>query len=990
MSPSTPPLATYHFYPVARRGAVVALPDSSADPINGTVPLRATPDIALSVTATMLDGSPRDISGGPPRSALQMYGPGDVIGFDKRHIVRTEPTDGTMNFESNYFAAIEFDDPDIPWMFTPTQATATADGTARARLRPWIFLIVLADGEYKLTPALQTGGMATVTVKNEASLLPDLRESWLWAHAQLTGDPGGRTLDEVFASYPQRFVSRIICPRQLSDNLNYTAFLVPAFKAGCDAVLAPPPPAGAAPPTTTDIAWDTSNSAVQEVTLPVYFSFSFRTAPAGDFASLATRLHAQRLTEVGKRPLAVDDPRNEKFWVLPPVTSEGKILQLGGALTAPGNPPPDEWSNADKQLFRPALAKVLNLNVPVTENPADPDPVVVPPIYGRYHAAITSVAPNMEGWVHELNLDPRLRGAAGLGARVVVVERSQLMASAWRQVAGIQLANRILRHAQLARASLQQTFVKSFQSTAPMTLLKRTAQIHARIVSAGQTLASSVAASVVPWRALQPTIRRLTRSRGPLGQSQTKSKLTLDGFIHGLNSGVIEIAPPPGPPHGATVMPAAPSSGRPTRAAPTVAGATPRPAPAGGAEFLNQSLGELARPKFLLATPGNAPDTISVTVAKDSEHAAAFRSGLLGINTLMQTASPPPPARAPLNLDHIGGTVISNINPKTTIERRAISLINVSPGLQWKPKDPIEPIMAAPVFPQPMSAPLSDLSQEYLLPGVGKIPRDAVGLLKPNQKFIEAYMVGLNFEMARQLLWNGYPTDQRGSYFRQFWNVNGYIPGPSDPPLGSEALNEKLRDIPPIHTWDVRSALGYHPNPGNPDAAGALVLVIRGELLRRYPTTAIYATPAMLDPSGGKRFKGGPKLVPSDEPALEKHQLFRGTLAPDLTFVGFPLTEKDARSGGKGYGYFFVLQQHPTEPRFGLENGAPDQNTGPVTWAYFQKTQFATVKAQTMSLPNGTKLPALPVNWGGDSANVAKIIFRLPTRIAIYAELMLP
>ena len=32
-------------------------------------------------------------------------------------------------------------------------------------------------------------------------------------------------------------------------------------------------------------------------------------------------------------------------------------------------------------------------------------------------------------------------------------------------------------------------------------------------------------------------------------------------------------------------------------------------------------------------------------------------------------------------------------------------------------------------------------------------------------------MVGLNHEFARELLWREYPTDQRGSYFRQFWDV---------------------------------------------------------------------------------------------------------------------------------------------------------------------------------------------------------------------------
>ena len=66
-------------------------------------------------------------------------------------------------------------------------------------------------------------------------------------------------------------------------------------------------------------------------------------------------------------------------------------------------------------------------------------------------------------------------------------------------------------------------------------------------------------------------------------------------------------------------------------------------------------------------------------------------------------------------------------------------------------------------------------------PGSNSIKPDTLGLLLTNPRFIEGYMVGLNFEMARQLLWNDYPTDQRGSYFRQFWDVSAYVPQPSDP-----------------------------------------------------------------------------------------------------------------------------------------------------------------------------------------------------------------
>ena len=75
-----------------------------------------------------------------------------------------------------------------------------------------------------------------------------------------------------------------------------------------------------------------------------------------------------------------------------------------------------------------------------------------------------------------------------------------------------------------------------------------------------------------------------------------------------------------------------------------------------------------------------------------------------------------------------------------------------------------------------MSERLIELAPDFLLPGLDDVPPNTVTLVQPNSRFIEAFMVGLNHEMARELLWREYPTDQRGSYFRQFWDVSGYLP----------------------------------------------------------------------------------------------------------------------------------------------------------------------------------------------------------------------
>ena len=90
--------------------------------------------------------------------------------------------------------------------------------------------------------------------------------------------------------------------------------------------------------------------------------------------------------------------------------------------------------------------------------------------------------------------------------------------------------------------------------------------------------------------------------------------------------------------------------------------------------------------------------------------------------------------------------------------------------------------MNYPQFDLPMYQPLVDLRPSYFLPNINLIEPNSITLLETNQKFIEAYMVGLNHEMARELLWREYPTDQRGSYFRQFWDVSGYLRPERNPP----------------------------------------------------------------------------------------------------------------------------------------------------------------------------------------------------------------
>ena len=50
--------------------------------------------------------------------------------------------------------------------------------------------------------------------------------------------------------------------------------------------------------------------------------------------------------------------------------------------------------------------------------------------------------------------------------------------------------------------------------------------------------------------------------------------------------------------------------------------------------------------------------------------------------------------------------------------------------------------------------------------------------------------------------------------------------------------------------------------------------------------------------------------------------IFNGSMQPDITFVGFPITPAAAVGSAGNPGYFVVIQEHPTEPRFGVAAGS--------------------------------------------------------------------
>jgi hypothetical protein len=111
------------------------------------------------------------------------------------------------------------------------------------------------------------------------------------------------------------------------------------------------------------------------------------------------------------------------------------------------------------------------------------------------------------------------------------------------------------------------------------------------------------------------------------------------------------------------------------------------------------------------------------------------------------------PEKFEADLPGLAARALDGLDPAVNLKdilRRRLPV----PPTGWNPGDPLEPVQAAPDFPQPMYQPLADLSLQWILPGLGSVPDNTIGLVQPNQPFIEAYMLGINHEMGRELLWH--------------------------------------------------------------------------------------------------------------------------------------------------------------------------------------------------------------------------------------------
>jgi hypothetical protein len=235
-------------------------------------------------------------------------------------------------------------------------------------------------------------------------------------------------------------------------------------------------------------------------------------------------------------------------------------------------------------------------------------------------------------------------------------------------------------------------------------------------------------------------------------------------------------------------------------------------------------------------------------------------------------------------------------------------------------------------------------------------------------------MVGINHEMGRELVWRNYPTDQRGTIFSYFWD--------------QVVANDPEPDIKEIHKWTQN--LGS--NKANGNATKNLVLVIKGDLIRRYPKTIVY----MIEIKGKENYwsEKYQNLNPVLDGTNKIDPIIRAQVGADILCVGFPFSKEDVLGNKRKGEYYFVLQEHHDLPRFGLDvaskriKQSPGCDTQDIDINQLSWGDITMDKAGYIT--NINKEPF--ANNDPDSvtsATIAMKTYQLPIRVAIHASELL-
>ena len=377
----------YHYLPWVREGAAHAFTNA------GHARARAREDRPATAGCRRCRSGCSSTTARRVDVPVRVYGPGDVVGIDPRAVLRTDPLARTADFEPNYLACIEFDNPDFPWLFTPAAAgrERAAAAVARAGRR--------AAARRAWSCARAASRRCRSSTRRSAEL-PDLVESWAWAHAQVVQMDATQPVEQTAhrAARPEPLAAALPAPARARDALPRVRRA--RVRGGAQGRARRGGDRGRRGQARAGVGRRRSRSSRCRSTT----TGSSRPAAGGDFETLARRLKPQPVAaNVGRRPLRVGQA----------------AVRAAGRRRAP--------ARGRARRARRAHAARADERVPQRAAQARQPRRRRPSSRRRSTAAGSRRATTVPAdtgqpeWLRDLNLDPSARAVAGLG--VVVVQK---------------------------------------------------------------------------------------------------------------------------------------------------------------------------------------------------------------------------------------------------------------------------------------------------------------------------------------------------------------------------------------------------------------------------------------------------------------------------------------------------------------------------------------------------------------------------------------
>lgn len=852
---------------------------------------------------------------------------GLITSFDSTAIKRTFPTANSKTHNPLHLVYAEFKETDFLWRYSPEAVTEIQNGN-KQKLPSWLYLLVLEADEFtwqQPSEGGQNGALAKIEVKgkvfkkifkvdthaNGNSVNPQHAASaHLWASVQKFSN------NSISSAEDQGLVGRLFGSRKLQPNKGYHAFLVPHYKVGQERGLNPGEELTTSGQITisTQKFYELTNVTDEtSIILPVYHHWMFNTREEESFLTYAKAIKPLSSstslsgfeTSISKLGYGLEQnlSNNEAFLIEglygTPNLDDDNDLFVSAPYTNL------ELMDEVRQLINHGLEEYPE------QDPGDPDPAVVPPAYGYMQSKYGQLLPKQEltldddtwdPWYYEVNLDPRYRAIAGLGAQVIRENQTYFVDQALEQFYEFQEVNAAIGNVQNNHGvnSLVQGRILTSENTEYSTQFY--GPVQDQIILGPEhgsvSLATYTSNSLLGSGFLSARFRNLTAPRSnkfrkftgtvshdtPIGRFIVEMGLTtrteidyssvaafsVDAKLYAFFLNCISAYRPESEPDdGRTYM--------------------------GDYNFYSPGYSTV---------PANI-DTVFYQNLQNYLLSYAPRAIDAESGIVLQS-------RPDFDFTYVNSSIAqrqsANSITARSLERLGIIERRPSTDEEWQAEElPLETIEVTPTYQVPMVKYLAKDYPEFLMPQLENLPDNSVALVAANDKFVEAYMIGLNQELASEFRWRNLPVNKHGTYFRLFWDKSDNV-----------GTNPKSPDIPEIQSWSLTSKLGK--NVLGSTATNTITILVKAELFRKYPDTVVFLQRA-IDTNNGP---GMPINVGSNPNTVNqvdvKFPLKQVRAKNNIVSFTFSLDLEDALAGA---GWFIVFQERPSGLTFGFELTRP-------------------------------------------------------------------